>query len=238
MLATVFSSWEIVCFIVWLVFKGQLLSYSNEFFCLYFGPWLASQILSPLLSNSWSKISFTLWYFSEKAGFWLFMHNSWKKIVPIQHCEDFPWTEISMSPGFAYSSSQRCAAGAIPFFFPLRSWAKVGYFWHCGVPDPVKGIFWGRCSLEGSKGFAFPEHSLGSPGNPLLNKTHPLNASCLGLCCSSAIEPLQYSNPPVVLYATHGFFWSPISKTTLNMLLKWELKVFVVFIHKVLTACQ
>lgn len=43
MLAAVFSSQEIVCSIVWPFFKGQLLSYANEYFCSYFGPWLASQ---------------------------------------------------------------------------------------------------------------------------------------------------------------------------------------------------
>lgn len=165
MLATVFSSWEIVCFIVWLVFKGQLLSYSIEFFCLYFGPWLASQILSPLLSNSWSKISFTLWYFSEKAGFWLFMHNSWKKTAPIQHCEDFSWTEISMSRGFAYSSSQRCAAGAIPFFFLaflVKGWTLLAL----RSARPCKGYFLRQMLAGGKQVFCFPRALGGEPWKP------------------------------------------------------------------------
>lgn len=74
--------------------------------------------------------------------------------------------------------------------------------------------------MEGRKGFAFPEDLVGSPGSALLHKKHQLDASYLGPSCSSAIEPLQYSNPLAVLYAMRRFFWSPASRTTLNRLLK------------------
>lgn len=71
--------------------------------------------------------------------------------------------------------------------------------------------------LEGRKAFVFPENWVGSLGNTLLNK---MPVKCPELCCPSATEALQYSKPLVVLYAKHEFFWSPKSKTTLNMFLK------------------
>lgn len=171
------------------------------------------------------------------------MWNTWTKIEPIQHCEDF-WREISRSPGCAYFL-HRCAAVAISSapcvlgerLDAARERARTNLVPHCRLMDPGRGIFWGRHMLQGREYFVFPEDSVGSPGNALLNQMHQLNTSFLGLSHSSATEPLQYSNPLAVLYAMPGFFWSPVSETTLNMLLKCELKVFVVFIHEVLTAC-
>lgn len=150
------------------------------------------------------------------------MWNSWTKIETIQHCGDF-WREISRSPGCA-DFLHRCAAVAISSapcvlgerLDAARARARTSLMPHCRLMDPGRGIFWGRHMLQGREYFAFPEDSGGSPGNARLNQMHQLNTSFLGLSRSSAIEPLHYSYPLAVLYAMPGFFWSPVSETTLN----------------------
>lgn len=132
-------------------------------------------------------------------------------------------------------------------FFNLHSWAKIGCsqsklgqtgagLW---TTRPCKGGCMKQVQAEGEQRLWFPRGLGGEPWNTLQQKAW---ITCLlsGALLWFAVEPPQYSNPVVVLRATHGFFQffqSLMPKITLTMLLRWEFKVFVVFIHRVLAAC-